>query len=304
MATAEAGLFEVALDVDGDAMQVLVLYPSLTPALEIRRGPYTFDAAVEGEWLPGPHPVVVLSHGSGGAPLTHRGLALHLARAGFVVLMPEHPGNNRNDNRLRGTATLLAHRPRQVRALLEWASTAPALVAHVDLSRIGVVGHSMGGYTGLALAGGRPMAFPEETPDGRPRRVEVVPDPRVAALVLLAPAAAWFMQPAALADVAVPILMLTGELDTQTPPFHARLIIDGAAAEVTHREIPGAAHYSFLAPFPPEMGTLTFLPAQDPPGFDRVAFHAELYPEIEAFLTQHLHRRASSRRATATHDAR
>ena len=75
------------------------------------------------------------------------------------------------------------------------------------------------------------------------------------------------------------------------PEKLARIVVEGAsAAQVTHREVPGAAHYSFLAPFPPQMATPTFLPAQDPPGFDRAAFHAALYPEVEAFLTRHLRR--------------
>lgn len=291
MATVDAGLLDATIDVDGEPMPVVVLYPSLTPAGALRRGPYTLDVAVDGDWLPGAHPVVVVSHGSGGAPLTHRGLAQHLARAGFIVLAPEHPGNNRNDNSLRGTATLLERRPRHVHALLEWVATDPALREHADTSHVGIVGHSMGGYTALALAGGRPAAFPDESPDGLPRVIDVTPDPRIAALVLLAPATPWFMEPGALADVTAPILMLTGELDTQTPPFHARIVSDGAsAASVTHREVPGAGHYSFLAPFPAQMTHATFLPSQDPPGFDRVAFHAALYPEVEAFLTRHRRR--------------
>jgi hypothetical protein len=32
----------------------------------------------------------------------------------------------------------------------------------------------------------------------------------------------------------------------------------------------------------------TFAPAQDPPGFDRVAFHATLAAEVEAFLRRTL----------------
>lgn len=291
MAIADAGWIDVTIDVDGEAMPLVMLYPSLTPARDVRRGPYTLEVAVGGEWLPGAHPLVVVSHGSGGAPLTHRGLASHLARAGFVVLLPEHPGNNRNDDSLRGTAALLARRPRHVHALLDWVATSPTMLGRVDTTRLGIVGHSMGGYTALALAGGRPSAFPDESPDGRSHPVEVTADPRVAALVLLAPATPWFMEPGALAGVTAPILMLTGELDAQTPPFHARIVTEGAAAaDVTHREVPRAGHYAFLAPFPASMANPTFLPSQDPPGFDRVAFHEALYPEVEMFLARHLRR--------------
>ena len=48
--------------------------------------------------------------------------------------------------------------------------------------------------------------------------------------------------------------------------------------------VPNAGHFSFLAPFPPAMVRPGFLPAEDPPGFDRARFHAELGPEIERFL--------------------
>jgi predicted dienelactone hydrolase len=62
----------------------------------------------------GSFPLVVVSHGTGGSHLLYRALAAHLARNGFVVALPEHPQNNRNDNDLGGTAANLAQRPRPV----------------------------------------------------------------------------------------------------------------------------------------------------------------------------------------------
>ena len=61
-----------------------------------------------------------------------------------------------------------------------------------------------------------------------------------------------------------------------------------ATTPVDRRVVEGAGHYSFLAPFPPERTNPGFPPSQDPPGFDRVAFHDLLYPEIGAFLDRHL----------------
>ena len=43
----------------------------------------------------------------------------------------------------------------------------------------------------------------------RRRDVAVVRDPRLEALVLLAPASAWYMHEGALADVEAPVLMFT-----------------------------------------------------------------------------------------------
>lgn len=150
---------------------------------------------------------------------------------------------------------------------------------------MGLVGHSLGGYTGLALAHGRPHTVPRDTPGLPPRPIPVSADDRIASLVLLAPAAPWFIADGSLDDVDVPILMLTGEHDTMTGR-HGEIVTarlrDDAVLE--HRVVPGAGHFSFLAPFPPAMVHPAFPPSQDPPGFDRAAFHTALYPEIEAFF--------------------
>lgn len=266
-------------------IDLITFYPSAGGEAPLRIGPYTIDVALDGVMVPGAWPVVLVSHGSGGSPFTHRGLARHLARAGFLVLLPTHPGNNRDDNRLAETADILVQRPRDVTAVLDWAMSSDGFPGQADLQRVGIVGHSLGGYTGLALAHGRPHTIPRDTPGLPPRPIPVDADDRVAALVLLAPAAPWFIADGSLDDVRVPILLLTGESDRMTGS-HGDLIAsrlgDGAALE--HRVVPAAGHFSFLTPFPPEMVNPAFPPSQDPPGFDRVAFHAALYPEIETFF--------------------
>jgi predicted dienelactone hydrolase len=240
---------------------MLVVYPASVGGTT-QLGPYTLEAASGAVPAPGPSPVVVISHGSGGAPLTHRGLALHLARAGFVVLAPEHAGNNRNDNSRANTAAILEQRPRDLHAALAWVSSSDGLGSAADLRRVGVVGHSLGGYTALALAGGRPRSFAHEALDAVARPVQVLPDPRVAAVVLLAPATPWFMAEGALDEVRTPILMFTGELDRQTPAEHRELIEARLAARglLDWRAVNGAGHYSFLTPFPLEMTSTAFSP--------------------------------------------
>ena len=101
----------------------------------------------------GEFPLVVISHGTGGSHLLYRTLSLHLARSGFVVVLPEHPGNNRNDNALAGTHTVLADRPRQIRLAIDWAYDAERLAGRLAANCVAVVGHSLGGYTALAIAG-------------------------------------------------------------------------------------------------------------------------------------------------------
>lgn len=258
-----------------EPIPVLELYPAAAAETPQTFGPYTIRAARDA--APAPvHPVViVISHGTGGTPYVYRDLAAHLARHGFRVLLPEHPRNNRRDNSLGGTAAILAHRPRHVTAVLNAA----------QVRRAAIIGHSLGGYTALALAGGKPTCFANESPDGVARPVSVTPDPRVERLVLLAPAAVWFLAPGALASVRLPVLMLTAGNDPHTPAGHGEIVKAGLVhAGVHHRVIPNAGHFSFLSPFPPHMVTPAFAPAHDPPGFDRAAFLGELQHEVLAFL--------------------
>ena len=274
-------------------IDLIALYPSAAEAAPLQAGGYTLDVALDGVPVPGPWPVVVVSHGSGGSPLTHRGLARHLAQAGFLVLLPTHPGNNRDDNHLADTAEILVQRPRDVTTVLDWAESPAGFPRQADTRHAGVIGHSLGGYTALALAKGRPHTVPRETPGVPPRPIPVKTDARVAALVLLAPATPWFLAEGSLAEVDAPILMLTAEHDSLTAG-HGDLIAARLppAAVLDHRLIRGAGHFSFLAPFPPERTSPSFPPSQDPPGFDRPAFHAALYPDVEAFLRRTLNAEA------------
>ncbi|HEY3441994.1 MAG TPA: alpha/beta fold hydrolase [Paludibaculum sp.] len=271
-----------------DPIPLLILYPSNATVQTETLGPYPLSAARNAPVAGGTFPLVVISHGTGGSPLVYRTLAAHLARNGFVVLLPEHPRNNRNNNELAGTAAILTNRPRHLRRIVDWALLDDALGAALQPGAFSIVGHSLGGYTALAVAGGLPTAFPHETPDHVSRPIEVAPDPRVSALVLLAPAAPWFMAPGALNAVRVPILMLTAEKDPHTPPEHGQIIRRGLPEQtpLEYRVVPNAGHFSFLSPFPQTMTSPSFPPSQDPEGFHREPFHQHLNAEVLAFLNR------------------
>lgn len=274
----------------GPAIPIVVLHPTDAPARTARLGPYALAAATDAPVAAGAYPLVLVSHGTGGSHLAYRDLAAHLARAGFVVALVEHPGNSRNDDSRADTDANLAARPRHLRLAADHLYADATLGPHLAPGAVAIVGHSMGGYTALAAAGGRPTAFARETADGRAREVPVAPDDRVRALVLLAPAAAWFLAPGALRDVRVPILMLTAEHDPHTPEGHAEIVRRGlpADAPLVHRVVPNAGHFSFLSPFPAAMTSAAFAPSQDPPGFDRARFHDAMYAEVTAFLRRTL----------------
>lgn len=144
-----AGLqvLEVCDERTAETVPVRVVYPADGEECEVRLGRYPASR-------PGratghrPRPARRRLARTGSSPFLHRRLAAHLARSGFVVALVEHPRDNRDDRSLAGTAEILRTRPSHLRAVVD------ALGQRYDLTgAVGVVGHSLGGYTALALAG-------------------------------------------------------------------------------------------------------------------------------------------------------
>ncbi len=284
--------------VQGAVVPTAYLYPADAEEHTEHFGPYSLDVALDAPPASGAWPLVVISHGHSGTPWAYRELAKHLALAGFMVALPAHTGNTRTDNTLAGTAANLANRPRHITLAIDAALADAALGAHVahvtdvaQAANVAVIGHSIGGYTALAAAGGLAWSGPYERKDSQalPEPVPITPDPRIRALVLLNPATFWFIA-GSLRPVDLPILMRTGEKDEVTPIEHAHKIIEGVAQPslVEHRDIPGAGHFAFMSKFPPELTRPGFKPSQDPPGFDRVAIQPEFFADVTAFLRRTL----------------
>ena len=265
---------------------MIVMYPTCTPEKTERLGPYYLDISRNATAQKGTFPLVLISHGSGSSPLVYRTLARHLARNGFIVGMPEHPFNNRNNNTMERTVENLIHRPRLIRTAIDWFFNSMDFAEILKPDAVSIIGHSMGGYTALAAAGGIPTSFPYESKDGQSHLIHVTPDSRIKSLVLLAPASVWFKAKGALKGVNIPILMFVGEKDEHTPSFHAQIILEGVSdkMKIQYRIIKNAGHFSFLSSFPESMINVTFPPSQDPDGFNRESFHKKLNAEVLDFL--------------------
>ena len=100
LAQASMGLTELpGLKGDGP---VTVFYASDSPAAPVVRGPFNPSLALNGRAIAGNRRLIVLSHGSGGAPWVHTDLAQALVDVGFVVALPEHRGDNYKDSSAPG----------------------------------------------------------------------------------------------------------------------------------------------------------------------------------------------------------
>ncbi len=167
---------------DGRSLAVELWYPATdehagatTDAYELFPGleAVAQDAVRDATPRAGRHPLVLFSHGFGGHRRQSTFLCTHLASHGYVVAACDHTGNTvfdvmqaamqaRSGAPAPDTAAILrgfiGDRPADVTFLLDRIldGTAGGLDAHVDPERIGVTGHSFGGWTTLAVTAADP----------------------------------------------------------------------------------------------------------------------------------------------------
>lgn len=296
------GFRDIAVEAGGERMPVAVWYPAGVPSGRTVEGPFAMAATREAPLRAGRFGLVLISHGTGGGRLNHRGTAIRLALAGYIAAAPEHAGDSWRDSRYSGTAANWVRRPRQLGAVLDRLLADPDFGPRIDRKRIAALGHSAGGYSVLALIGGRAdmtvlarhcTAFrdrdpvfcsygrQDETIDGR---LPDLSDRRVRAAVAVAPVGALFGPGAFAGAGARAQIHRLGRDRVLRRPWHADNIVrlmGGRARPVVH---PEAHHFAFIAPFPAALADEVGEPARDPPGFDRRAFLARIDRRIVAFL--------------------
>ena len=226
-----------------------------------------------------------------------------------MVAALRHPGDNWQDGSVwqRAPGAFFTERPQQVSRVIDALLGDPdwkdRIATDAHGPRIGAVGHSAGGYTVIALAGGQAdlsrigqhceanragdPIFCGMGRTGQPSQalppIPPATDRRVRAVVAMAPLGVVFTA-SSLAGIQIPTAVYAAELDRWlVPRFHAEWIarnVPGAAFHV----VPNAWHFAFMDKASTPIMTADGDAAADPPGFDRAALLTRLRVDLPAFF--------------------
>jgi predicted dienelactone hydrolase len=268
-------------------------------------------------------PCLLLSHGTGGSALQLGWLGTALAAQGYIVASVNHHGNTSVEPYTAQGFCLWWERAQDLRAVLDHLLADTRFGARIDPTRAGAAGFSLGGYTVLAVAGGRTdlrafAAFcrgPErdatcedqaEFPGmlaqfARLKRTDPrvqaslrrhnssFRDPRIRAVFAIAPVLGGAFTPAGLAEVSVPVALVVGEADTVAPPLTNAQRFARWLPRATLTVLPGqVGHYTFLSEGTAYGKRVSPRFCRDHASIDRAGVHEQVVQMAGEFFAQHL----------------
>lgn len=296
------GFETLSIPVPGDRpLAAAVWYPTEAPEAEAALGPSTQTVARDAPIAGRRHPLVILSHGTGGSFADHRDTAKALASAGFVAVAVSHTGDTYDD---RSRALRIAERPAQLVRALDYMTGEWTGRGALDARRIGAFGFSSGGFTVLAAVGGEPdlaLAGPHcqahptfydcnmqrQFADQPAPAGSVAHDRRIRAAVVAAPALGFTFTRKGLSRITVPIQLWRAERDSVLPnPFYAEAVRAALPRPPEFHLVPGADHFDFLPPC--SAGLAKIAPPICATRIDRAAFHTQFNAEVVRFFRKAL----------------
>jgi predicted dienelactone hydrolase len=288
---------------DGDRpLNLMLIYPAAPAPAAVASGIFLAtnlhlykDAPMVSDGLK--HPLVMFSHGAGGNGSGYAWFGEYLASRGYLVALLYHYRANTFDSSALYVRNRIWQRPRDISLDITKLLQDKAWGPHIDPSRIGVAGHSQGGFTSLWIGGAKinPELFVEfqrgwknkeivpayireqMKPDAGPTRD--LRDDRVRAAFAMAPGdiKGFGMDEAGLRQMAIPAYLIVGAGDTTTPPDENAAF---AAKYIPHAQLdvlPGPVSHEIFGNECDRIGRDNYPEAcHDAPGVDRVKLHEHI----------------------------
>jgi predicted dienelactone hydrolase len=255
------------------------------------------------------HPLVMFSHGAGSNGLYYAWFGEYLASRGYLVAMLYHYRANTYDATVMYTRSKLWQRPRDVALDITSLLKDKAWGPHIDAGKIGVAGHSQGGFTSLWIGRAKinpdlylayqkgwknnpvvPAYLRAELPlDPAPARD--VHDSRIKAAFAMAPGdiTGFGMDEAGLRQLTIPTYIIVGARDTQAPPKENS---EFAAKYIPHVQLdvmPGLVDHEIFVNECDDLGRDTWPEACiDAPGVDRNRLHEYIGSTAPRFFDTNL----------------
>ena len=264
----------------------------------------------------GPFPLVVLSHGMYGNAYNQAWLASALARQGYVVTAISHPGTS-TWSRDPDATRQLWERPRDVTRVIDYVTTTSEFAPVVDPQKVYMAGHSLGGFTAIALAGARFdtarwNSFCDKTPDElacniltdwkiaqtEEDRIQMeadLSDPRIRAFAIFDLGGTQSFSDKSLAQLDRPLLVFGAPIMNSglTLDIESRALRDAVSPGVAkYIEPPTLSHFDFLGLCKP--GGFELLKREEPGdevicedgGAPRAKKHQMIVDEVTRFFSQ------------------
>lgn len=269
------------------------------------------------------YPLIVLSHGTGGSAAQLSWLAENLVNAGFLVAAVNHHGNTAaEDTSWPQGFVLPAERARDLTVLIDQLLADKQLAPHIDPTRIGASGFSIGGYSVLATVGvhftfaDRQLRCKNEAdnpvcilpPEAGFSEADIhalansdiafkaalirdkqpVSDTRIRAVYAIAPAFFSLLNRQEISSIRVPVRFALAEEDQQILFLKTLGAIEKNMPNATVITIPKAGHYSFLAPCSFRGNIFMSALCKDSKQVDRLELHDRIGLDAGKFFNTHL----------------
>ncbi|HYE73798.1 MAG TPA: dienelactone hydrolase family protein [Blastocatellia bacterium] len=269
------------------------------------------------------YPLILVSHGTGGAALQMMWLGQYLALNGFIVAAASHHGNTGAEAKTAAQGFMLWwERSKDLKVMVDKLLADAEFGPRIDQARIGAAGFSLGGATVISVAGGifdlnafekfcqsaerdatcEPQPeFPEarklfdKIKDTDPVVIKSLQqagdsyrDKRIKAVFAIATALGGGFSPQSLASIQIPIHIVVGERDSTTPRLTNAQKFASSIKQSKLTVLPGkVGHYTFLAECS-QTGKTLIPVCRDADGVDRAKVHQEVSEMALKFFQSNL----------------